>query len=130
MLEQLEVEPAATVGNCDGCAVRVDGDHRRVIGDEILALKRLEEPLLHGVFGGPAIAHAAADFRESRCRDAVDGVARRKMGLDLLVGPGSFELRDQVGGADDVLAQPADQVHGARIHERDRESSCSRLETI
>ncbi len=43
------------------------------------------------------------------------------MALDLLVGPGSLELSYQIGGADHVLAQPPHQIHGPRVHKRDRE---------
>jgi hypothetical protein len=35
--------------------------------------------------------------------------------LDLLGGPGSFELRDQIGRADNIFSQPADQVGGAGV---------------
>ena len=55
--------------------------------------KRLHEPLLHLVFVRAAIAHAPADFlRRLRRVIAIDAIARRKVCLDLLVGPGGFEL--------------------------------------
>ena len=102
-------------------AIGVDRDQRRIVGHQVLALEGLQEPLLHFVFVGPAVAHAPADLLESRRGDGVDRIARREMRLDLLLGQGRFKLRHQVAGADHVLAQSADQIDRARVHQRNGE---------
>ncbi len=43
------------------------------------------------------------------------------MSFDLLVAPGSFELRNQVGGTDHIFPQPAQQLDGPAIDQRNRE---------
>ena len=96
-------------------AVGVDGDDGEVVGDEVFAGEGFLEKVLDFVLGGAAGADAAADFLEGLGGDGVDGVAGLEVSLDLVVGPSGFELGDEVGGADDVLAQAADHVGGARI---------------
>ena len=73
------------------------------------------------MFVRAAVAHAPADLLESRGGNGVDAVARGEVSLDLLVGPGRLELRDQIARTDHVLAQSADQIDRAAIHQRNRE---------
>ena len=49
----------------------------------------------------------------------VDDVAGFEVSLDLIVAPGGFELGDEVGGADDILAEAADHVGGTGIDHGD-----------
>ena len=98
-------------------AVGIDRDQGRIVGHQVLAPEGLQEPLLHLIFVGPAVAHPPADFLKGRCGDGVNRVARCEMRLDLLLRQGGFKLRHQVTGADYVLAQSTDQIDGARIHQ-------------
>ena len=68
-----------------------------------------------------AVAHAAPDFLEGGGGDRVHLLAGGEMGFDLFVEQRGLEARDQVGGADDVLAKAADQFHRAGVHQRDGE---------
>ena len=49
--------------------IGVDGDDRRIVGEQILAAECFHKPLLDFVFGGAAVAHALADFLEGRRYD-------------------------------------------------------------
>src|SRR5205807_9180644 len=66
-------------------AVGVYSNDRGIIGNQVLAAERFQEPLLNLVFLGPAVAHATPDFRKCSRSDGVDGVARLEMSFDLLV---------------------------------------------
>ena len=58
---------------------------------------------------GSTVARPLANFLECRCQDGVHTIARGKVRLDLLLAPRRFKLRHQIGGADYVLAQAAQQ---------------------
>ena len=107
-------------------AIGIDRHQRRIVGHQILAPEGLHEPLLDLVFVGPAVAHPPADLLESRRGDGVNRIARGEVRLDLLLGQGRFKLRHQIAGADHVLAQSADQIDRARIHQRNREDQIIR----
>ena len=96
-------------------AVGVDGDDGRIVGHHVFAGEAFHEELLNLMLGSAAVAHAAADFLESVGGNRVDGVAGLEVRLDLLGGPGGFELRDQIGRADDIFAEAADQVGGSGV---------------
>ncbi len=70
------------------------------------------------MFVRAAVAHAPSNFLESLGGNRINHIARRKVRLDLLVRQRRFKLRDQVCRADNVLAQPADQVRRSRVHHR------------
>src|SRR5437899_11406810 len=97
-------------------AVRVDSHDGRVIGDQIFPLEGLHEPLLHFVLSSAAVTGAPADLLKCGGCYRVDCVASREMGLDLFFAPRGFELRDQIAGANHVLAQPADQLESSAIY--------------
>src|SRR5688572_29801300 len=100
-------------------AVRVHAHDGRVFGHQALAPEGLQDPLLHQVLIGAAVAHATADLLEALGHDAVDLLARGVVRGDLLVGPGSLEARDQVAGADDLLPEAANEFNGAGVHQSD-----------
>ena len=77
-------------------AVRIHCHHGRIVGNQVFALECFQNPLLHFVFVGAAITHAAANFLECGCGDGVNRVARGEVGLDLLVGESGFEQRHQI----------------------------------
>ena len=101
--------------------VGVDGDNRRIVGQQVLAGEGLHEPLLDFVLRGAAVANALADLFECRGHNGIDAVAGREVRLDLLLAPGRLELGHQIRGTDDIFAQAAQQVDGAAVHQRDRE---------
>ena len=101
--------------------IGVDGYDRRIVGKQVLAAKRFHEPLLDFMFRGSTVAGAPADFLKGCGHDRIHAVAGGKVSLDLFFAPGRFELRDQVGGADHVLPQSAQQLDGAAIDQRDSE---------
>ena len=71
-------------------------------------------------------AHPPSNFLESLGSNGIDHIARRKVRLDLLIRQCRFKLRNQVGRADNILAQPADHVRRPRIHHRNREDKIVR----
>ncbi len=75
---------------------------------------------------GAAVANAFADFFKRLGHNGVDAVAGGEVRLDLRVAPGGFELGDQVGGTDNVLAQAAQQVDRAAIDQRNCEHAIVR----
>ena len=81
--------------------------------------KCFHEPLLDRVFIRTAIAHAIADLLKCGGHDLVDGIARFKVTLDLIVGPRRFELADQVAGTDHFFAEAAHYFDGAGVHQRE-----------
>ena len=97
--------------------IGVDGDQRRIVGHQVFAPEGFHEPLLHFIFVGAAAARAPADFLEGGRGDGVNRIARREVRLDLFLRQGSFKLRHQITGADHILAQSADQLDGARVHQ-------------
>ena len=94
-------------------AVGVDGDDGRIVGHQIFAVESFHEPLLNFVFRGAAVARPPTNLLKCRGGDRIHRVARAEVRFDLLLGPGGFELRHQVGRAEDVFAQAADQFDGA-----------------
>src|SRR2546428_548295 len=80
-------------------------------------------PAGDGAPGGNSLLHSFhADLLKCGGCYRVDCVASREMGLDLFFAPRGFELRDQIAGANHVLAQPADQLESSAIYERDVEN--------
>ena len=68
------------------------------------------------MFVRAAIANTVPDLFERLGDDLVDGIARLKVTLDLLVAPRCFKLADQVAGADHFFAEAANYFDRARIH--------------
>ena len=107
-------------------AVGIHGNDGRVVRNQIFTGESLHEPVLNVTLGCAAIADAATDLLEGGGGDGVNRIARSKVSLDLLLGPGSFELRHQVTGTDHVLAQPADHFQRAAVHQRNVEDQVVR----
>ena len=55
--------------------VRIHGNDRRIVGQQVFALESFHDPLLHLVFVGTAVTHAAPDFLERGGGDWVDRIA-------------------------------------------------------
>ena len=102
-------------------AIGIDCDQGRIVGHEILTPEGFHEPLLHFVFVSAAVAHTPADLLESRRGDGVNRIARREVRLDLFFAQSGFEQGHQIARTDHILAQSADQVDGARVHQRNGE---------
>src|SRR6202034_2454269 len=85
--------------------VCVDGHDRGIVGEQVFAAECFHEPLLDFVFGGSTVTGAPADFLKGGNDDRIDAVARGKVRLDLFCAPGGFELRNQIGGAHNILTQ-------------------------
>ena len=96
--------------------IGVHRDNRRIIRQQVLPRKRFHKPLLDLMLFRPAIANALANLLERLTDDRIDAVPRGEVGRDLLLVPGRFELRHQIGGTDDILSQPPQQIDRAAIH--------------
>jgi hypothetical protein len=101
--------------------IGVDGDDRRIVGEQVLAAKCFHEPLLNFMFRGSTVARPLSDFLKGRRHNRIHAVAGGKVRLDLLFAPGGFELCDQIGGTDHVLSQAAQQLNRSAIDQRNRE---------
>ena len=99
-------------------AISVHRDNGRVFGDQVFPREGFHEPLLDFMLGGPAVAHLAPNFLEGFRDDAINQITGLKVRLNLCVGQGCFELGNQVGGTDYVLAQTPHHLHRAAIHQR------------
>src|ERR1700733_1119433 len=78
------------------------------------------EPLDHGVLrGSGAGAHTTADLAEAGLKDGVDLGLRLVVALLLLGCEDSLEATDEIGGADDGLAQLTKDFDGAGVYHRD-----------
>ena len=64
-------------------------------------------------------AEPAGDLLPAFGEEGVDGALRDGVAGDLLVGENGFELADEVGGADDLLAEAAEEFDGAGIDHGD-----------
>src|SRR6266849_5951199 len=73
------------------------------------------------MFRGSTVACTLSDFFEGCGGNCVDGVARSEVRLDLLLAPSSFKQCYQVGGADYVLSQTAQQFNSPAIDQRNGE---------
>ena len=67
----------------------------------------------------PPLRDAPADFLEEGRRDLVDAIASLEVRCHLRVGQRRFKARDQVGRADNLLAEAAHQLQHARVDQRD-----------
>src|ERR1019366_4928185 len=104
--------------------VGIDADVGAVFPDETSAAHGFAEPLdvvELGVGCGAALrrAEAASDLLPSFGEEGVDGLLCDGMGGDLVGGEDGFELADEVGGADDVLAEGAEEIDGTGIDHGD-----------
>ena len=105
-------------------AVGVDANVGSVLPDQPFAAHGLAEPLHVIEFviragAASAGAQTAANLLPAFGENGVDGPLRDAVAGDLLVAEHRFKLAHQVGGADNLLAQPAQKLHRARIHHRD-----------
>jgi hypothetical protein len=105
-------------------AVGVDADVGAVLPDQSFAAHGLAEPL-HvvelGELAGTARrgAQPPADFAPAFGEEVVNELLRRRVGGHLFLGEHGFELAYQVGGADDLFAQAAEEVDGAGVDHGD-----------
>ena len=60
-------------------AIGIDSNNRQVFRDQIFPAKSFPDPLLHFVFGGPAVSRPAANFLEGCLGYSVDGLTCRIM---------------------------------------------------
>src|SRR5690348_1693587 len=95
-------------------AVAIHRNIGRIVGDEVLAAKGLEHPLLNLVFMSAAVPHPASDFLESAGHDAVNRVTRFEMATDLVFRPGGLKACHQISRGNNVFAEAAHQFHGSR----------------
>src|ERR1700751_2868424 len=102
-------------------AITILSHDRRIIRYDLLPIECLDDPISYRLLVGAPVAYSPPDFLESGSSDRVNCVPRTKMGCDLLFVPGRLNLRHQIRGADNVLAQAADQVNRAAIDQGDRE---------
>jgi hypothetical protein len=105
-------------------AVGVGADVGAVLPDQAFAAHGFAEPLHHVEFGearrccrrwGAGAGHLAPGLGE----DGVDGLLRDAVAGDLLRGQDRFKLADEVGGADDLLAEAAQEFDGAGVDHGD-----------
>ena len=105
-------------------AVGVDADIGPVLPDQAFALHGVAEELDHGELGELAGragggTQSAADLAPGLLQNDVDGALGGLVAGDLLLVEDGFELADQVGGADDLLAQAAQELDRAGVHHGD-----------
>ena len=105
-------------------AVGVDADVGSVFPDEAGALHAFAEPLHHVEFGDLPFtpiggAQTAADFFPALLKDFVDGHLGDGVADDLLFREDGLELAYEVGGADDLLAEAAQEFNSAGIDHGD-----------
>ena len=91
-----------------------------VVGEEALAGDAGAEKLDDAVFvDAAAAADGFADALPAGGEDAVEAFLRRIVRGDLVFGEDGFELADEVGGADDLLAHRAQDFDGSRVDHGD-----------
>src|SRR6185437_11657925 len=91
-----------------------------VVGEEALALHGMPEERhdleLAGVI---AAARAVVDVVPAGGEDAVESLLRSVVRGDLVFGEDGLEEADKIGGADDILAEGADELYRSGVDHRD-----------
>ncbi len=101
--------------------VGADGDVGAVLGDHAFARDGVVEVFDHAELVGviAACADSAAHLFPAGFEDGVELLLRLVVGGDLGFGEDGFELADEVGGGDDLLAEAAEEFGGSGVDHGD-----------